>query len=102
MTREPSILLRWLPRRPRTLLYSFILVPILLFSIFLRFHNLGEMGLDGSDGVWYTTIAKEWSEGNFIYEVQVILLDIALSPSSSMPPPPRSSFSAIMIRPSRR
>jgi len=69
MTREPSILLRWLPRRPRTLLYSFILVPILLFSIFLRFHNLGEMGLDGSDTVWYTTIAKAWTEGNSIYEV---------------------------------
>lgn len=68
MAREPSILLRWLPTGPRALLYSF-LVPALLFSVFLRFHNIEERGLDGSDNVYYTNISKAWTEGDFIYQV---------------------------------
>ncbi len=38
-------------------------VLLILFSAFLRFYKLDQKGLDGSDTIYYTNIAKAWSEG---------------------------------------
>ncbi len=38
-------------------------VLLILLSVFLRFYKLDQKGLDGSDTIYYTNIAKAWSEG---------------------------------------
>ena len=53
------------------LLRSALLILVLLFSIILRFYNIEERGLDGSDNVLYTTIAEAWTKGDIISHYRV-------------------------------
>jgi hypothetical protein len=46
-----------------------LLVATMAVALFLRFHNLTENGLLGSDTIYYTDIAKDWSEGTQIYSI---------------------------------
>ena len=41
---------------------------IVLFGAFLRLYKIDEIGLTGSDTVYYTNIAKSWSEGTVRYQ----------------------------------
>lgn len=51
------------------LLFLGILIFLILFGIFLRFFKITEMGVYGSDNLFYINIAKAWSEGNFVYQI---------------------------------
>ena len=46
-----------------------LLALVILAGGLLRFHGIDERGLLASDAVLYTHIAKEWSDGNFVYGV---------------------------------
>ena len=48
----------------------FLSLLVAIFSgVFLRFENLTNNGTLGSDTVYYTNIAKAWTEGNFVYQI---------------------------------
>ncbi|MEM6795977.1 MAG: hypothetical protein AAF725_18525 [Acidobacteriota bacterium] len=47
----------------RKILAWLLLAGIVAGASWLRFHNLDQVGLDGSDTVYYTELATEWNEG---------------------------------------
>ena len=40
-----------------------LLVGLVLLGVWARFHNLSNIGLEGSDTVYYTSLAERWSPG---------------------------------------
>lgn len=63
-----SALARW----ARKALASAVLLSLLaaiLCGVFLRFENLKHNGIRGSDTIYYTNIAKAWTEGDFVYRI---------------------------------
>lgn len=56
----------WLERTVTVLLAAAI-----LSGVFLRFYKLSEQGLAGSDTIYYTNIAKSWSDGDITYQLSV-------------------------------
>ena len=58
------------PRSNRIELIGVVIAILLvIFGVFLRFHALDERGIDGSDAVYYTSIAEEWARGNIAYQI---------------------------------
>jgi hypothetical protein len=45
------------------------LLVAILSGVFLRFENLTKNGTWGSDTIYYTNIAKAWTEGDFVYQI---------------------------------
>jgi 4-amino-4-deoxy-L-arabinose transferase-like glycosyltransferase len=56
-------------RSSRNLTTLALLLAVVLLGGLFRFYKIDERGLDGSDSVFYTSIAKAWSEGDRIYQV---------------------------------
>ncbi|MEM6797343.1 MAG: hypothetical protein AAF725_25460, partial [Acidobacteriota bacterium] len=55
--------------RSRALAAGAVLALLFLLAAWIRFGGLTERGLYGSDTVYYTQIARSWSEGDFVYGV---------------------------------
>jgi len=58
-----------IPCRHLPLAYLIVLLATWSLGVFLRFHNIDGPGVWGSDAVYYTEIAKSWSEGDFVYQI---------------------------------
>jgi len=58
----------WVQKALAGAVFLSLLVAI-LSGVFLRFENLTENGTWGSDTIYYTNIAKAWTEGDFVYQI---------------------------------
>ena len=56
----------------RKTLASAVFLSLLVAALaggFLRFENLTNNGIRGSDTIYYTNIAKAWTEGDFVFRI---------------------------------
>ncbi len=49
--------------------YCFLFLLIAAVSVFARFYRIDAVGLDGSDTIYYYSIAREWASGNYVYSI---------------------------------
>lgn len=49
--------------------YCFFFLLIAAVSVFARFYRIDAVGLDGSDTIYYYSIAREWASGNYVYSI---------------------------------
>ncbi|MEE9596003.1 MAG: hypothetical protein V3V96_04420 [Acidiferrobacterales bacterium] len=49
--------------------YCFLFLLIAAVSVFARFYRIDAVGFDGSDTIYYYSIAREWASGNYVYSI---------------------------------
>ncbi len=50
-------------------LFLTLAIFVLLVSAYVRLHSITQIGISGSDSIFYTSMAKQWSNGNSAYNI---------------------------------